>query len=162
MYLLWVYQWKVRSTATFSVSVLLFASPASCQILELVEEPRRFPPELHEVHHQFALPPVPLHRGLCLTGHAALRRTVSERTDCLFPPPSSEILPLCHTDPPICSSVYLPSSSSSLRCLICGDGGRHVGAAGRWLSSSSLNITPSRSSMSSNGRNTSWSQSGSR
>lgn len=60
----------------FFVPLFLFA--LSCQILELFKEPCCFPPELNEVHHQLALPPVPLHCGLCLAGDAALWRTVSD------------------------------------------------------------------------------------
>ncbi len=33
--------------------------------------------KLHEVHHQFALSPLPLHCGLCFVGDAAVWRTVS-------------------------------------------------------------------------------------
>lgn len=62
---------------------------ASSQILELAEEPRGLPPEFHEVHHQLALPPLPLHRGLCSAGHAALWRTVSNLSSALTLLPSS-------------------------------------------------------------------------
>ena len=47
------------------------------QVLELPEEPGGVAAQLHEVHYQPALPPLPLHRGLCPAGHAALWRTVS-------------------------------------------------------------------------------------
>ena len=48
------------------------------QVLELPAEPGGVPAQLHEVHHQPALPTLPLHRGLRSAGHAALRGTVSE------------------------------------------------------------------------------------
>lgn len=60
---------------TMSLSLPVFAAYA--QILELIEEPRGFPAQFHEVHYQLALPSLPLHRGLRSAGHAALRRTVS-------------------------------------------------------------------------------------
>lgn len=47
------------------------------QILGISKEPGGVFVELHEVHHQFTLPPFPLHRGFCIAGHAAVWRTVS-------------------------------------------------------------------------------------
>lgn len=47
------------------------------QVLELLEEPGGVPAELHEVHHQPVVPPLPLHRGLCSAGDAAVRGPVS-------------------------------------------------------------------------------------
>lgn len=47
------------------------------QVLEFPEESGGLLAELHEVHHQFALPAVPVHRGVCFAGDAALWRTVS-------------------------------------------------------------------------------------
>lgn len=51
------------------------------QILGSSSKPGGFSAKLHEVHRQFALPPLPLHRGLCLVGDAAVWRTVSINTD---------------------------------------------------------------------------------
>lgn len=47
------------------------------QVLGSSSKPGGVSAELHEVHHQSALPPLPLHRGVCLAGDAAVRRTVS-------------------------------------------------------------------------------------
>lgn len=49
----------------------------SLKVLELFEEPGGLFTQLHEVHYQPALPPLPLHRGVRPTGHAALWGTVS-------------------------------------------------------------------------------------
>lgn len=46
------------------------------QVLGLLEEPGSVSVELHEVHHQLALSPLPFHCGLCSAWHAALWRTV--------------------------------------------------------------------------------------
>lgn len=50
---------------------------ASFQVLGVSEEPGRVFDELHEVHHQFALSPLPFHRGFCFVGNAAVRGEVS-------------------------------------------------------------------------------------
>lgn len=47
------------------------------QVLELLEKPGGLSAQLHEVHHQPAVPPISLHRGLCSLGHAALWGPVS-------------------------------------------------------------------------------------
>ena len=53
-------------------------SPALLKVLEFFAESGGVSAELHEVHHQSALPPLPLHRGVCSPGHAALWGTVSK------------------------------------------------------------------------------------
>lgn len=58
--------------------VLARSDQASPQVLELPAEPGGVPAQLHEVHHQPALPSLPLHRGLRSAGHAALWGAVSE------------------------------------------------------------------------------------
>lgn len=50
----------------------------SLKVLELFEEPGGLFTQLHEVHYQPALPPLPLHRGVRPTGHAALWGNVSQ------------------------------------------------------------------------------------
>lgn len=55
-----------------------FTPPLCLQILELFEESCGFSVELDEVHHQLALPPLPLHRGIRPVGYAAVRRPVSD------------------------------------------------------------------------------------
>ncbi|KAA0705626.1 Voltage-dependent P/Q-type calcium channel subunit alpha-1A [Triplophysa tibetana] len=47
----------------------------SDQVLGVSEEPGGVFVKLHEVHHQFTLPPLSLHRSLCSIGHAAVWRT---------------------------------------------------------------------------------------
>lgn len=47
------------------------------QVLGLAAEFGGVLDELHEVDHQFALPPLPLHRGLCSPRDAAVWRQVS-------------------------------------------------------------------------------------
>jgi len=54
------------------------------QVLEFPEESGGLLAELHEVHHQFALPAVPVHCGICFAGDAALWRTVSLINHCPF------------------------------------------------------------------------------
>lgn len=49
-----------------------------CQILGLSQEPGCVPHELHEVHHQPAVPSLSLHRGVCSAGDAAVWREVSD------------------------------------------------------------------------------------
>lgn len=53
------------------------------QVLGVSKEPGGVSYELHEVHHQFALPPLSLHRGIRSAGNAAVRGTV--RRLLLFP-----------------------------------------------------------------------------
>lgn len=55
--------------------------PPLPQVLGSSSKPGGFSAELHEVHHQFALPPLPLHCGVCLVGDAAVWRTVSINTN---------------------------------------------------------------------------------
>lgn len=50
------------------------------QILGVSQEPGRVPYELHEVHHQPAVSPLSVHRGVCSAGDAAFWRKVSKRT----------------------------------------------------------------------------------
>lgn len=42
------------------------------QVLVILKELGGFPHELHEVNHQFALPPLPVYRSLRFTWHAAV------------------------------------------------------------------------------------------
>lgn len=49
------------------------------QVLGLPAESGGLLDEFHEVYHQFALPPLPLHRRLCSPRDAAVRRQVSTR-----------------------------------------------------------------------------------
>lgn len=69
---------RLKKHAEETCAFLTVVSPPLClQILGSSSKPGGFPPELHEVYHQFALPPLPLHRGLCVAGDAAVWRTVS-------------------------------------------------------------------------------------
>lgn len=52
------------------------------QVLEFPKESGGLLAQLHEVHHQFAFPTVPVHRGVCFAGDAALWRTVSLINPC--------------------------------------------------------------------------------
>lgn len=51
---------------------------SSHQVLGLSQEPGCVPHELHEVHHQSAVPSFPLYCGVCSTGDAAFWRKVSK------------------------------------------------------------------------------------
>ncbi len=42
------------------------------QVLDILTELGGFPHELHEVHHQFALPPLPVYRSLRFAWNAAV------------------------------------------------------------------------------------------
>lgn len=55
--------------------------PPFPQVLGTTSKPGGFSAELHEVHRQLAVPPLPLHRCICLVGDAAVWRTVSITTN---------------------------------------------------------------------------------
>ena len=57
-----------------------FINPPTPQVLGSSSKPGGVSAELHEVHRQFAVPPLPLHCGLRLVGDAAVWRTVSVNT----------------------------------------------------------------------------------
>lgn len=59
------------------------------QILGLSQEPGCVPHELHEIHHQPAVPSLSLHRGVCPAGDAALRRKVRKTYRLFFFSPPS-------------------------------------------------------------------------
>lgn len=60
------------------IYLLILSLSLSLQVLELFAESGGFTVKLHEVHHKLALPPLPLHRGVCSARHAALRGPVSD------------------------------------------------------------------------------------
>lgn len=47
------------------------------QVLGISQEPGGLSSQLHEIHHQPAVPPFPVHRRLCTFGNAAFRWPVS-------------------------------------------------------------------------------------
>jgi len=47
------------------------------QVLDFLAELGGVPHELHEVNHQFALPPLSVYRSLCFAWHAAVWWQVS-------------------------------------------------------------------------------------
>lgn len=55
-----------------------------CQVLELIEESGSVSAQLNEVHHQSPVPAVPIYRGVCSAGDAALWGTVSTRVTSLY------------------------------------------------------------------------------
>ena len=112
------------------------------QILELIEEPCGLSSQFHEVHHQLALPPLPIHRGLRSAGHAAFWRTVSNLS--IYSAPQLLFSPFYNTHTRAhTSSPLLPFPSLHLTLLLVCDprlGGadRRVDAAGSWQSSSTV------------------------
>lgn len=60
--------------------MIFFFFESAPQVLGSSSEPGGFPPKLHEVHRQFAVPALSLHRCLCVVGDAVVWRTVSITT----------------------------------------------------------------------------------
>lgn len=110
---------------------------ASSQVLELAEEPRGLPPQFHEVHHQLAFPPLPLHCGVRSAGHAALWRTVSNLCSPVLRSVTSPLLWQTHRHIRVCSSIDVSVwPSFPVSDPWCGGGDRHVDTAGSWQSRS--------------------------
>ena len=87
------------------------------QVLELPAEPGGVPAQLHEIHHQPVVSPFPVHRRLCPSGNAALRRSVSAQQLLLTsaslgssPGPPTLTLLTASRDPGPPASHSLPSS----------------------------------------------------
>ena len=72
----------------FVKTYFLSVAAVSFQILGLSPEPGGVADELHEVHHQPAVPALPLRGSVRSAGHAALRRQVGGGSGLTGPSPS--------------------------------------------------------------------------